>query len=592
MRSKELTRETRVFVASIATKGEFSATTIVGEVELGYEQSTELVGLQSPEYCPREKGGGKFVATFDLSIERRSSRHSSLCRRSRMFKTLRRSNRHFNANLWRRTHKIFLKDEGKGACKYSKTDRATNFILLGAPRFMEEPITLSSSPGSSTHTSSLSLGFIEEFEIPSLRAAPMAKPARGRPASPSGSDSRSSSRSRSVSRSRSRSRSYSGSGSHSSSRSRSRSRSFSSSSSRSGSSRSPSPAPRKSPAEGVKRGRSPPPQTKRTSPPPRKASPIPESLVLHVDQLSRNVNENHLKEIFGNFGEVVNVRLAIDHVVNIPKGFAYVEFKNRADAEKAQLYMDGAQVDGKVVRAKFTLPERKKVASPPKAVATTSRKDGPKSEDAAADGDKDGPKRPRDASPRGRPLSPPRRRSPLARRGSPRRGPGSPPPRRRADSPVRRKANSPYRRGDSPPPRRRPASPARGRSPSSPPRRFRSPPRGSPRRMRGSPVRRRSPFPPRRRSPRRARSPPRRSPIGRRRSRSPVRRLARSPSGSLSPRRGRGPPARRGRSSSSSRSPRKGPRRGSRSRSPRRPIRGRSPSSSSTSSSPPPARKP
>lgn len=27
--------------------------------------------------------------------------------------------------------------------------------------------------------------------------------------------------------------------------------------------------------------------------------------------------------------------------VNLPKGFAYVEFKTRVDAEKAQLYMDG-----------------------------------------------------------------------------------------------------------------------------------------------------------------------------------------------------------------------------------------------------------
>ncbi|KAG6405183.1 hypothetical protein SASPL_132769 [Salvia splendens] len=127
-----------------------------------------------------------------------------------------------------------------------------------------------------------------------------------------------------------------------------------------------------------------------------KASPAPESLVLHVDQLSRNVNENHLKEIFGNFGEVVHVRLAMDHVVNLPKGFAYVEFKIRADAEKAQLYMDGAQIDGKVVRAKFTLPERKKVASPPKTVATTSRRDASKAEDTAADGDRDGEKHPRD----------------------------------------------------------------------------------------------------------------------------------------------------------------------------------------------------
>lgn len=54
-----------------------------------------------------------------------------------------------------------------------------------------------------------------------------------------------------------------------------------------------------------------------------------------------------------------------------------------------------AQVDGKVVRAKFTLPERKKVASPPKPVAATLRRE-PKAEDTAADGDKDGAKRPRE----------------------------------------------------------------------------------------------------------------------------------------------------------------------------------------------------
>ncbi|KAL3851053.1 hypothetical protein ACJIZ3_012935 [Penstemon smallii] len=356
----------------------------------------------------------------------------------------------------------------------------------------------------------------------------MAKPARGHPLSPSGSVSGSSSSSHSHS---------SGSGSHS--RARSCSRSFSSSP-RSGSSRSRSPAPpRRSPTEGVGRGRSQPPppsQAKKTSPPPRKASPIPESLVLHVDQLSRNVNENHLKEIFGNFGEVVNIRLAIDRIVNIPKGFSYVEFKIRADAEKAQLYMDGAQVDGKVVRAKFTLPERKKPTFPPKAVATTSRRDAPKTDDDVLDADRD-KKRPREEnlldtisvlSPRRKPLSPPR--SHVARRGSPKKEPDSPPPpRRRADSPICRRADSTYRQGDSPPPRRRPASPLRDRSPSSPPRRFRSPLR----RIRGSPVRRRSLLPFRRRSPRRVRRPP----IVRRRSRFPIRRSARSPSSSPSPRR-------------------------------------------------------
>ncbi|KAJ8630709.1 hypothetical protein MRB53_024032 [Persea americana] len=98
----------------------------------------------------------------------------------------------------------------------------------------------------------------------------------------------------------------------------------------------------------MKRGRSPPP-AKQASPPHRIASPAPESVVLHIDQLTRNVNEAHLKEIFSNFGVVVNVELSVDVAVNIPRGYGYVEFKTRADAEKALLYMDGAQIDGNVV---------------------------------------------------------------------------------------------------------------------------------------------------------------------------------------------------------------------------------------------------
>nr|GEW72156.1 serine-threonine/tyrosine-protein kinase catalytic domain-containing protein [Tanacetum cinerariifolium] len=346
----------------------------------------------------------------------------------------------------------------------------------------------------------------------------------GRGRSPSGSSSLSSSSSGS---SRSRSSSYT---------------SFSSSSlSRSTSSRSPSPThPKKSFGDGLKRGR---------SPPPRKSSPIPESLVLHIDQLTRNVNENHLREIFGNFGEVVHVRLAMDPTVNLPRGSGYVEFKTRSDAEKARLHMDGAQIDGKVVQAKFTLPERKKVSPPPKSLATGSRRDVAKN-----DAEKDGPTRIRDGSPRRKPLSPPRRRSPIARR-APRRG--SPPPRR--GSPPPRRGSPPYRRDGSPPYRRRPWSPSlRGRLPSPLGRRYNRP---SSRRMRGSPVRRRSP-PIRRRSPRRGRSPL-------------VRRPIRSSSSSISPRRGRPPVGRRGRlpSLSDSPSPRKVTRKVSRSRSPRRPLR-------------------
>lgn len=55
-----------------------------------------------------------------------------------------------------------------------------------------------------------------------------------------------------------------------------------------------------------------------------------------------------------------------------------------------------AQIDGNVVRAKFTLPERKKVSPPPKVVAAVSKKDGPKIDAVGADVEKGGPKRPRE----------------------------------------------------------------------------------------------------------------------------------------------------------------------------------------------------
>ncbi len=37
-------------------------------------------------------------------------------------------------------------------------------------------------------------------------------------------------------------------------------------------------------------------------------------------------------------------------MVNLPRGFAYVEYKDRDEAEKARVHMDGGQLDGNVLR--------------------------------------------------------------------------------------------------------------------------------------------------------------------------------------------------------------------------------------------------
>ncbi len=41
--------------------------------------------------------------------------------------------------------------------------------------------------------------------------------------------------------------------------------------------------------------------------------------------------------------------MAMDRVVGLPRGFAYVEYETRADAERAKLHMDGGQLDGNVI---------------------------------------------------------------------------------------------------------------------------------------------------------------------------------------------------------------------------------------------------
>lgn len=53
-----------------------------------------------------------------------------------------------------------------------------------------------------------------------------------------------------------------------------------------------------------------------------------------------------------------------------------------------------AQIDGNVVRARFTLPQRQKVSPPPKAATSAPKRDAPKADNLSAE--KDGPKRPRE----------------------------------------------------------------------------------------------------------------------------------------------------------------------------------------------------
>ncbi|CAK0894720.1 unnamed protein product, partial [Prorocentrum cordatum] len=85
-------------------------------------------------------------------------------------------------------------------------------------------------------------------------------------------------------------------------------------------------------------------------------------LVLSVSNLSRNVNQEHLKEIFGNYGKVKDATLAIDKVVGLPKGYAYVEFSSEREADSAVSHLHGGQIDGNVIKVEWQDQRKKQPA--------------------------------------------------------------------------------------------------------------------------------------------------------------------------------------------------------------------------------------
>ncbi|KAI9305778.1 hypothetical protein BJ944DRAFT_264608 [Cunninghamella echinulata] len=177
------------------------------------------------------------------------------------------------------------------------------------------------------------------------------------------------SRSRSRSYSRSRSRSYSRSRSRSYSRSRSRSP-YSRSRSRSpysrSRSRSRSPPPRRSSyrSERKGRGRS---RSRSYSPPPSSSSsrrrrssafsppkPLPNRLL--ISQLTRNVNKDHIKEIFSVYGSIVEIDFPTNRRFGTNTGRAFLEYETKEEAEKAICHMDGGQLDGQVLNVGVAPP--------------------------------------------------------------------------------------------------------------------------------------------------------------------------------------------------------------------------------------------
>ncbi|ULU06985.1 hypothetical protein L5515_014759 [Caenorhabditis briggsae] len=169
----------------------------------------------------------------------------------------------------------------------------------------------------------------------------------------------------------------------------------------------------------------------------RRAAPDINGLTsLKIDNLSYQTTPNDLRRVFERYGDIGDVHIPRDKYSRQSKGFGFVRFYERRDAEHALDRTDGKLVDGRELRV------------------TLAKYDRPSDER----GGRGGGGRRRSRSPRRRSRSPRYSRSRSPRRSRSRTR--SPPSRDRRDSPDRRDRSA--SRSRSPPPRDD-ASPARDR---------------------------------------------------------------------------------------------------------------------------------
>ncbi len=81
---------------------------------------------------------------------------------------------------------------------------------------------------------------------------------------------------------------------------------------------------------------------------------------LYVGNLSYNVAEDELRQLFSQAGEIKEVTLIMDRDTRRPKGFGFVEFMNQADAEKAIQMFNDYELDGRRLTVSMARPREER----------------------------------------------------------------------------------------------------------------------------------------------------------------------------------------------------------------------------------------
>ena len=84
---------------------------------------------------------------------------------------------------------------------------------------------------------------------------------------------------------------------------------------------------------------------------------------LYVGNLSYNVTEEQLRELFGQAGAIKEVALIMDRDTHRPKGFGFVEMATQVEAQKAIELLNEHELDGRRLMVNFARPKEDRSAA-------------------------------------------------------------------------------------------------------------------------------------------------------------------------------------------------------------------------------------
>jgi RNA recognition motif-containing protein len=80
---------------------------------------------------------------------------------------------------------------------------------------------------------------------------------------------------------------------------------------------------------------------------------------IYVGNLDFKVNENDLKEIFGEYGTVASVKIIADKYSGRSKGFGFVEMENQSEGKKAIDELNGATLENRALKVNESKPKNR-----------------------------------------------------------------------------------------------------------------------------------------------------------------------------------------------------------------------------------------